>query len=52
MSHLDLIQKLRDAAVTVREANALFNLQSEYGLWNARSLERAADELEKETPSA
>lgn len=43
--------RMRAAADAIAEANALYAMNPEWGLWNPHSLRREADVVESEVPN-
>jgi len=50
VGYLTLPARMRAAAETLAEANALYGYQADWGLWNPASLRREADAVEEEVP--
>jgi hypothetical protein len=52
MSSTTLPARMREAADTIAEANALYGFSTEFGMWNPASLRYEAVVIEKGTPDA
>jgi hypothetical protein len=51
MATTDLPQRMRAAAETLQEANALYGYQPDWGVWNPVGLRKEADVVESEVPA-